>query len=115
MLARSVSELEPNTSGHSAAGHRCFFCGELLRDPAVMWSGAGYLNLKTLATYSSCSIRWLRDRLADRVHPLPHYRVGGKVLVKKEDYDSWMAQFRTDRSISELDEVVNDVLAQMNP
>jgi hypothetical protein len=50
----------------------------------------------------------------DRIHPLPHYRVGGKVLVKKEDFDSWMVHFRVDHLTQELDEVVDGLLAKMN-
>jgi hypothetical protein len=73
-----------------------------------------YLDLKTLAAHASCSVRWLRDRLVDRIHPLPHHRVGGKVLVKKEDFDSWMVQFRVHHQTQELDDVVDGVLAKMN-
>ena len=47
----------------------------------------GYFDLKALAAYSSCSVRWLRDRLVDRLHPLPHYRIEGKILVKREEFD----------------------------
>ena len=73
----------------------------------------GYLDLKALAVYSSCSVRWLRDRLVDRTYPLPHYRVGGKVLVRKEGFDVWMVEFRIDRPTDELDDVVSGVLAQL--
>jgi hypothetical protein len=71
----------------------------------------GYLDLKTLAAYSSCSIRWLRDRLVDRVSPLPHHRVGGKILVRKEDFDDWMRAFRRIEPVAELDTLVDDVVA----
>ena len=64
--------------------------------------------------YSSCSLRWLRNRLADRVRPLPHYRIEGKILVKREEFDQWMAQYRQDRPADELDNVVPGILAQMN-
>jgi hypothetical protein len=73
-----------------------------------------FFTMKTLAIYSSCSVRWLRDRLVDRVHPLPHYRVEGKILVKKEDFDAWMVEFRIDRATDELGDIVADVLANMN-
>jgi hypothetical protein len=54
-----------------------------------------YLSLRALATYSTCSVRWLRDRLLDVHHPLPCYRLPGrKVLVKRSDFDDWMARFR---------------------
>jgi hypothetical protein len=74
-----------------------------------------YFDLRGLASYSSSSIRWLRDRLIDRNHPLPHYRVEGKLLVKREDFDRWIAQYRQERSADELEEVVNGVVAEMMP
>jgi integrase len=52
---------------------------------------SGYFDLKALAAYSSCSVRWLRDRLVDRLHPLPHHRIEGKILVKREEFDRWLS------------------------
>jgi len=51
-----------------------------------------YVDLRALAGYSSCSVRWLRARLVDRVHPLPCYRVEGKLLGKIEGFDAWISQ-----------------------
>lgn len=73
----------------------------------------GYFDLRSLGAYSSTSIRWLRDRLIDRTHPLPHHRVGGKLLVKREDFDQWIARYRQERPVDELDDVVNSVLVKM--
>lgn len=73
----------------------------------------GYLDLKTLAVYSSCSVRWLRDRLVDRICPLPHHRVGGKILVRKDDFDAWMQHFRTAETSSALGTLVDDVLSSL--
>ena len=73
----------------------------------------GYFNLRALAAYSSCSVRWLRDRLADRLHPLPYHRVEGKLLVRREDFDQWMAKYRQERPADELEGVVNGVLAKV--
>ncbi|MBA5861621.1 MAG: hypothetical protein GDA65_02760 [Nitrospira sp. CR1.1] len=70
----------------------------------------GYLDLKALAVYSSCSVRWLRDRLADPLAPLPHHRIGGKILIRREDFDVWINQFRTVRPSTELGTLVDDVL-----
>ena len=80
----------------------------------VLSASIVYFDLRRLARYSSCSVRWLRDRLIDRTHPLPHYRVEGKILVKCEEFDQWFAQYRMDRPADELDDVVHGVLAQMN-
>jgi len=70
----------------------------------------GYLDLKALAGYSSCSVRWLRDRLTDPLAPLPCHRIGGKILIRREDFDVWINQFRTVRPSTELGALVDDVL-----
>jgi hypothetical protein len=70
-----------------------------------------YLNLKALAQYGSCSVRWLRDRLTDPHRPLPCYRLpGGKILVRRSDFDSWVAQYRT-VGLPDVQRVVDEVLA----
>ncbi len=56
-----------------------------------------YLGLRALASYSGCSVRWLRERLADPAHPLSCYRVGGKLLVRVSEFDAWMAAQREQR------------------
>lgn len=72
-----------------------------------------YLDLKTLAVYSSCSVRWLRDRLIDKICPLPHHRVEGKILVKRDDFDAWMQHFRKADAPAGLDLLVDDVLSSL--
>jgi hypothetical protein len=53
-----------------------------------------YFSLRGLAHYSGCSVRWLRARLTDPHHPLPCYRAEGKVLVRRSDFDGWIASAR---------------------
>jgi excisionase family DNA binding protein len=53
-----------------------------------------YLSLRTLSSYAGLSVRWLRGSLSDPASPLPHYRVGGKILIRRSEFDAWMAQFR---------------------
>jgi hypothetical protein len=71
-----------------------------------------YLPLRALASYSGLSIRTLRARLHDPLGPLPHFRIGGKILVKKSDYDAWALQFRQARAAT-LNDVVDDVLREL--
>jgi hypothetical protein len=72
-----------------------------------------YLTLKALADYSSCSVRWLRDRLGDPMAPLPHYRLpGGKILVRRSEADAWLARYRQ-IGHPDLEAVVADVLASL--
>jgi len=74
-----------------------------------------FLDLRTLAAYSSCSVRWLRDRLVDRVHPLPHYRIGGKLLVQRDEFDQWMDVHRVVQPSDQLSQIVESVVAQFQP
>ena len=54
-----------------------------------------YLPLTRLAGYSGLSVRTLRAYLTDSSRPLPHYRVGGKILVRRSEFDAWALAFRT--------------------
>lgn len=69
----------------------------------------GYLPLKALSQYSGIGLRRLRDYLHDPVRPLPHYRIGGKVLVRRSDFDAWAARFRV-ADQGRVDALVADVL-----
>ena len=74
---------------------------------------AGYFDLRALAAYSCCSVRWLRDRLADRTYPLSCYRVEGKLLVKRIEFDEWMASFRTQNDSCSLGKIVEEVVSSV--
>jgi hypothetical protein len=71
-----------------------------------------YLDMKALADYSSLSVRKLRDHLADPTHPLPSYRVGGKVLVRRGDFDEWIERFRH-RASTDVARIVDAVLRDL--
>jgi excisionase family DNA binding protein len=53
-----------------------------------------YLSLKGLAGYASLSRRMLQDLVNDPRDPLPSYRVGTKILVRRSDFDRWMTRRR---------------------
>jgi len=74
---------------------------------------ARFLDLRTLAAHSSCSVRWLRDRLVDRTHPLPHYRIEGKILVKGEEFEQWMEAQRVIHPSGQLTQIVESVVGQI--
>ena len=72
MVTRPHSEFEPNPWDLSAVGHRCFFCGKFLQDPAVLCTGA---NGQQIYLHADCVVDWMpalmRDALALRYadHP----------------------------------------------
>jgi hypothetical protein len=83
-------------------------------------SGAGgrevlsdqYFTLRSLAGYSGISIRTLRDYLKHQSDPLPCYRPGGKLLVKRSDFDRWMSGYRSGQAAgTAVDRVVDDLLS----
>ena len=72
----------------------------------------GYLSLKALGTYSGLSVRTLRGYLTNSATPVPHYRVGGKILVRRSEFDAWIGEFRVQRS-SGVEQVVATVLRSL--
>jgi hypothetical protein len=54
-----------------------------------------YLSLRALGQYSGLSVRKLRDLInRDAPDALPAYRIDGRVLVRRSDYDTWAANYR---------------------
>ena len=55
-----------------------------------------YLSLTELARYSGLSKRTLRKHIeADPAVALPHYPIGGKIMVRRAEYDAWVRAFRS--------------------
>jgi hypothetical protein len=58
-------------------------------------AGDEYLTLQQLAGYSKLSPRQLRNYLSlPPSQALPCYRPGRRVLVRKSEFDGWLAQYR---------------------
>lgn len=68
-----------------------------------------WLPLRALAGYSGLSVRTLRDYINDPLRALPCYRIGGKVLVRRGEFDGWMAQHRRVGPRG-MDEIVDAVI-----
>ena len=51
----------------------------------------------------------------DRLRPLPHYRIEGKILVKREEFDHWLSNSHIVNSPDGLIEIVDSVVAHMRP
>jgi hypothetical protein len=72
-----------------------------------------HLTLRELAAYSKRSVRWLSDRTRDPVDPLPCEKPkGGKITVRRSDYDRWLERQRLREGVSVagvVDEVLRDL------
>jgi hypothetical protein len=68
-----------------------------------------YYTLRALTTYSGIGLRTLRTYLTHSMHPLPHFRVGGKILVRRSDFDDWIRPFRRGEA-SRTDAMVDDLV-----
>ena len=68
-----------------------------------------YLPLKELARYCGLCVRTIRGYLTSPSDPLPHYKIGGKILVRRSDFDAWTARFRVVSSDG-LDAVVANIM-----
>jgi hypothetical protein len=83
-----------------------------LTSPEVAGSlGDPFLDLRALTHYSNLSVRTLTRHLHDLEHPLPHYKVRGKILVRRSEFDRWMEGFRR-RPQQDLPRLVDEVLAK---
>ena len=87
-----------------------------MRDTALMASSPhedAYLPVKPLAIYSGLSVRTLRSYFNHPTRPLPFYRVGGKILVRRSEFDAWVQQFRQMQNAAQFDSVVNDIVKRV--
>ena len=73
-----------------------------------------YFSLKGLAGYASLSRRTLQDLINATRDPLPSYRVGSKILVKKSDFDRWMTRRRNQKPLEATRLAVADAQALLN-
>ena len=77
-----------------------------MRDPVTQ---PQYFDLKGLSTYSSLPVPTLRDYL--KGFGLPCFKVRGKLLVKKSEFDAWLEGFRVNQD--RLEDIVDDVMKSL--
>ncbi len=70
-----------------------------------------YFDLRGLSAYSSLGVSTLRDYI--RLGALPVYKIKGKILIRKSEFDSWMNNYRLKYTKQDLDKIVDDVLTDL--
>ena len=71
-----------------------------------------YLTLRSLAQYSDLSRRTLQTYVKRPHDPLPCYKVQGRILVKRTEFDAWLRRFKVERP-ARLDAVADELLEAM--
>ena len=66
-----------------------------------------FVNVETASEWSSLSIRTIRDHLKDPVNPLPHYKIGGRILIHWREFKEWMQGFKV-----KSDDIAADILTR---
>lgn len=69
-----------------------------------------YFDLKGLSIYSAISVGSLRDYL--KSGGLPCFKLRGKLLIKRSEFDAWLEGYRVNRK-QDLNNVVNEVLTSL--
>jgi hypothetical protein len=70
-----------------------------------------YFDLKRLSGYSSMGVPTLREYLQG-ADGIPHYKLRGKILVRRSEFDKWLQGFRVDPR-AEVRRVVQDVMESL--
>jgi hypothetical protein len=68
-----------------------------------------YLDLQKLSDYASVAIPTLREHLKKG---LPHFKLGGKILVRQSEFDDWVGGFRVDVG-QDLNELADDIIESL--
>ena len=69
-----------------------------------------YLDLRGLSAYSALGVSTLRDYI--RAGSLPCFKLKGKVLVKRSEFDAWMEKRRVQKG-KDINAIVNDIMSDL--
>jgi excisionase family DNA binding protein len=69
-----------------------------------------YFDLRGLSVYSALGVSTLRDYI--RAGRLPAFKVKGKVLIRKSEFDRWIEKHRINRKI-DIGRIANEALRSL--
>jgi len=69
-----------------------------------------YFDLRGLSAYSAMAVSTLRNFISNG--NLPAYKVFGKILIKRSEFDAWINTFRINKK-QDLSNMVNDILSSI--
>ena len=80
-----------------------------IAEPAISLKDK-YFDLRGLEVYSSIKVPTLRDHI--RSGDLPCFKVKGKILIKKSEFDNWLEGYRVNRQ-QDINNIVDEVLTSL--
>ena len=66
-----------------------------------------FFDLEGLSVYSALSVSTLRAHI--RANGLPAFKVMGKILIRKSEFDKWISRYRINQA-QDLESIVDDVI-----
>lgn len=69
-----------------------------------------YFDLQSASAYSSLGISTIRAYI--RSAGLPSFRVKGKILIKRSEFDAWIESFRIKKE-DDLAQIVDETVQQL--
>ena len=78
-----------------------------LIDALTKFAEDPYYDLRGASGYSSMAVSTIRDHIS--FGSLPAYKVGGKILIRRSEFDSWIEAFQINKK-QDLNVLVDDVL-----
>ena len=69
-----------------------------------------YFDLKGLSAYSAFGVGTLRDYI--RSDALPCFKVRGKILIKKSEFDAWVERYRINQA-QDINSIIDGVMESL--
>ena len=69
-----------------------------------------YFDLRGLSAYSALGVATLRDYI--RSDALPCFKVKGKILIKKSEFDTWVERYRINQA-QDINSIVDGVMESL--
>lgn len=77
--------------------------------------GAEWLGLRQVTEYANVSERTVREWIHSPLDPLPAAKVGGKILVRKSDFDAYLERHKVRPSGSvDLGGIVEEIIREVS-
>ena len=67
-----------------------------------------YFDLEGLSTYSALRVPTLREYIKGK--RLPAFKVKGKILIRRSEFDAWLEKFRVK---DKVDTIINEVMSDL--